>query len=196
VLVTTRVLRIASCGTLPDPNERPSSVMLFAVVRCPATEKAASVVSVPAIPTTPGASVASVFGSEASIGNRASCSGVRLRSVEPGAGRSPRAVRRAVTVTGSSETARDPMRMLATRRSSSACRAMVTRAGAMPTKRATSWYCPPPSGKTIVNRPRASVVRDRDTCVSSDVACTTTPPRGWLSGPVTVPVMMSVVAPT
>src|SRR3989441_7101433 len=48
----------------------------------------------------------------------------------------------------------------------------------------------------MVNRPRASVVRWRDTWVSSDVACTTAPARGWLSRPVTVPVMMSVVVPT
>src|SRR6059036_1110130 len=59
-----------------------------------------------------------------------------------------------------------------------------------------SWYCPPPSGKTMVNRPRASVVRWRDTWVSRDVACTSAPARGWLSRPVTVPVMMSVVVPT
>ena len=48
----------------------------------------------------------------------------------------------------------------------------------------------------MVNRPRASVVRWRDTWVSRDVACTSAPARGWLSGPVTVPVMMSVVVPT
>ena len=48
----------------------------------------------------------------------------------------------------------------------------------------------------MVNRPRASVVRWRDTWVSKDIACTTAPARGWLSGPVTVPVMISVVVPT
>src|SRR2546427_5555211 len=48
----------------------------------------------------------------------------------------------------------------------------------------------------MVNRPRASVVRCRDTRVSKEVAVTTAPARGWLSGPVTVPVMISVVVPT
>src|SRR2546430_12210798 len=88
VLVTTRVVRRASCGTFPEPNERPSSVMVLAVERWPATENAVLVESVSPIPTTPGARVASVFRSEASIGRRATNSGVRLRSVEPGVGRS------------------------------------------------------------------------------------------------------------
>src|SRR2546423_12695756 len=48
----------------------------------------------------------------------------------------------------------------------------------------------------MVNRPCASVVRWRDTCVSSEVAWTVAPAIGWLSGPVTVPVMISVVEPT
>ena len=133
MLVTTRVLRNASCGTLPEPNERPSNVMLLAVARCPATEKAALVESVSLIATTPGASVARVFRSEASIGRRATASGVRLRSVEPGVGRSaPRCGARARTVTASNDTATTSIRTLATRRSSSACRATVTRAGAIP----------------------------------------------------------------
>src|SRR2546430_2998971 len=59
-----------------------------------------------------------------------------------------------------------------------------------------SWYWPPPSGNTVVNRPGASVVRCREIWVSSEVAWTTAPASGWLSGPVTVAVMMSVVAPT
>src|SRR3989475_1928528 len=48
----------------------------------------------------------------------------------------------------------------------------------------------------MMNRPGASVVRGRDPRCSREVAVTTAPPRGRLSGPVTVPVMMSVVAPT
>ena len=48
----------------------------------------------------------------------------------------------------------------------------------------------------MVNRPRASVVCWREIWVSSDMAWTTAPASGWLSGPVTAPVMMSVVAPT
>src|SRR2546427_10266054 len=48
----------------------------------------------------------------------------------------------------------------------------------------------------MVKRPFASDVRCRETRVSTDVATTTAPARGWLSGPVTVPVMISVVAPT
>ena len=131
--MTTRVARTASWGTLPAPNDMPSRVMSLAVVRWPATEKAASVESVPAIPTTPGASVAMVFKSEASIGNRASSCADRSRSSEPGVGRSLlRGVRRAVTVTGSSGTAASPMWKSATSRSSSAWRAMVRRTGAMP----------------------------------------------------------------
>ena len=59
-----------------------------------------------------------------------------------------------------------------------------------------SRYCPPPSGKTIVNRPRASVVRVRATSLSSEITWTCAPGTGALSGPVTTPVMMSVVAPT
>src|SRR5256885_10770016 len=61
---------MASCGTIAPPNERPSSVMRLAVGRCPATEKAGRVLSVSAIPTTPGASVASAVRSEAAIGRR------------------------------------------------------------------------------------------------------------------------------
>src|SRR2546427_1821329 len=48
----------------------------------------------------------------------------------------------------------------------------------------------------MVKRPFASDVRCRETRVSTDVATTTAPARGWLSGPVTLPVMISVVAPT
>jgi len=133
VLVTTRVDRTASWGTLPEPNDIPSSVMSLAVVRWPATENAASVESVPAIPTTPGASVATKFKSEASIGSRASNCGDRSRSVDPGVGRSlPRGLRRAVTVTGSSGTAVSPRRISATSRSSSAWRATLSRVGAIP----------------------------------------------------------------
>jgi hypothetical protein len=51
VLVTTRVLRMASCGTAPAPNEMPSRVMLFWSARWPATEKLAAVLSVPTMPT-------------------------------------------------------------------------------------------------------------------------------------------------
>src|SRR3989442_891367 len=188
---------MASCGTIAPPNERPSSVMRLAVGRCPATEKAGRVLSVSAIPTTPGASVASAVRSEAAIGRRLIVSDLRSRPVAPGPSRSsPRGWAAACTTTGSRATIARSIRTLATRRSSSAWRAMVTRAGAMPTYRTVSWYCPPPSGKTMVNRPRASVVRWRDTWVSRDVACTTAPARGWLSRPVTVPVMMSVVVPT
>src|SRR5437867_3912014 len=84
----------------------PSSVTLLAVGRWPATEKPAVLVSPPPIASTPGASVATVFRSDASVG---------------------------------------------------------------------SWREPP---------------------VSRDVTSTVAPPSGWLSGPVTVPTMMSVVAPT
>src|SRR5881275_1932575 len=48
----------------------------------------------------------------------------------------------------------------------------------------------------MVKRPFASDVRGCETRVSTDVATTTAPGRGWLSGPVTLPVMISVVAPT
>ena len=48
----------------------------------------------------------------------------------------------------------------------------------------------------MVNRPCPSVTRCREACVSSEIAWTTAPASGWLSGPVTVPVMMSVVLPT
>src|SRR5213079_478598 len=53
LLVTTRVERIASCGTLPPLRDRPSSVIAFAVGRWPATEKSASVESVAASARTP-----------------------------------------------------------------------------------------------------------------------------------------------
>ena len=72
----TRIERTASWGTLAEPNDMPSMVMLFAVGRCPATEKAVAVESLPRIPSTPGWSVATVFTSETSIGSRASCSGL------------------------------------------------------------------------------------------------------------------------
>src|SRR5919206_527984 len=69
----TRVLRTASCGTVGDPNVRPSRVTLFASGRSPATEKADAVESVASMPTTPGASVASSARSLGSIGSRPTC---------------------------------------------------------------------------------------------------------------------------
>ena len=63
-------------------------------------------------------------------------------------------------------------------------------------KRIVRSYCPPPSGNTMVNRPRASLVAWREIWVSSETARTNAPASGWLSGPTTVPVMMSVVVPT
>src|SRR5882762_3423023 len=48
----------------------------------------------------------------------------------------------------------------------------------------------------MVKRPRAAVARWSDTRVSTDRAATTAPLKGWLSGLMTVPVMMSVVVPT
>src|SRR5437773_9817006 len=48
----------------------------------------------------------------------------------------------------------------------------------------------------MVNRPRASVVCWRDTWVSTEIAWTMAPESVWLSGPKTVPVMISVVEPT
>ena len=73
MFVTTRIERTASWGTLAEPKERPSSVTLFAVDRCPATEKLAVMeLESPPVPSTPGCSVAMATGSEASIGRRVS----------------------------------------------------------------------------------------------------------------------------
>ena len=70
VLVMMRVVRVASCGIEPPPKVSPSSVMLFAVGRWPATENCVLVESVAPIGTTPGASAANAARSLASIGNR------------------------------------------------------------------------------------------------------------------------------
>src|SRR6266702_6916061 len=188
---------MASWGTLPSLNDMPSSVTRFAVSRWPATENAAGVESVSRSPTTPGASVASVLRSDASTGRRVMTSALRSPPVAPGPSRSiPCGSDRPCTVTGSRATASRSMRTFATMRSSSACLATVSRAGAVPMKRTTSSYRPPPSGNRIVNRPRGSVVRWRDSWVSTETASTTAPASGWPSGPVTMPVMMSVVTPT
>ncbi|OLC73018.1 MAG: hypothetical protein AUH78_14835 [Gemmatimonadetes bacterium 13_1_40CM_4_69_8] len=120
LFVTTRIERTASWGTLPVPNDRPSRVTLFAVGRCPATENAVAVESLSRIPRTPGCKVATAFRSEALIGRRASRSGSKLRSLDPGPARSLCAPDRTLTVTGSSGTASRPIRMLASIRSSSA----------------------------------------------------------------------------
>src|SRR5256886_9505881 len=64
---------------MAPPYERPSSVTRLAVGRCPATEKVERVLSVSAIPTTPGASVASAVRSEAAIGRRLIASDLRSR---------------------------------------------------------------------------------------------------------------------
>src|SRR5438093_11791701 len=188
---------MASWGTLPSLNDMPSSVTRFAVRRWPATENAAGVESVSRSPTTPGASVASVLRSVPSTGRRVMTSALRSLPVAPGPSRSiPCGSDRPCTVTGSRATASRSMRTFATMRSSSACLATLSRAGAMPMKRTTSSYRPPPSGNRIVNRPRGSVVRWRDSWVSTETASTTAPASGWPSGPVTMPVMMSVVTPT
>ncbi len=120
VLVITRVLRTASVGTVP-PNDRPSSVTRFWSARCPATEKPAAEVSEPDNPTTPGISAATEFGSEASIGRRASCSPESARSELPGVGwfSLERGVCRALTTTAPMLTAVGDRRKSATRRSSS-----------------------------------------------------------------------------
>ncbi len=47
-----------------------------------------------------------------------------------------------------------------------------------------------------MKRPWISVVRWRETCVSVDTASTVASAIGSPSGPVTLPVMMSVVLPT
>src|SRR6184192_4018106 len=188
---------MASCGTLPEPSDKPSSVSAFAVGRWPATEKSASVESVAASERTPGARAATVLRSNASTGRRDSWSSDRLRPTAPGPTRSTRREpRRALTVTASSGTADAPIRTFATSRSSSPSRATLTVAGAMPIKRIVRSYCPPPSGNTMVKRPRASVVAWRVIWVSTERACTSAPASGWLSGPTTVPVMISVVVPT
>ncbi len=138
--MTTRVLRIASCGTLADPAESPSSVMLFASGRSPATENADEVESVAPIATTPGASVARTLGSDASMGSRSTSSGLRLRSASPGPGRSASRGRgvRPRTVISSSWVAALLIRTFATNRSSSAWRASVIRSGAIPMYRTDS----------------------------------------------------------
>ena len=72
VLVTTRVERNASAGTVPVvPNPIPSSVTLLAVVRWPATENALVVESLAVSGSTPGARAATAFKSVASTGSRA-----------------------------------------------------------------------------------------------------------------------------
>src|SRR2546427_3941323 len=104
-LVTTRIERTASWGTLPEPNDRPSRVTLLAVGRCPATENAVAGESLSRIPRTPGCKVATVLRSEALIGRRASRSGAEVRALEPGPAPSLRPLGRALTVTGPSRTA-------------------------------------------------------------------------------------------
>src|SRR5207245_3305685 len=71
VFVTIRMERMASCGTLPDPNDMPSSVTLLAVERCPRAEKAVAPQSRPLIPSIPGAGVGPLLKSDAPIGRRA-----------------------------------------------------------------------------------------------------------------------------
>src|SRR5881396_2259173 len=68
---------------MAPPYERPSSVTRLAVGRCPATEKVERVLSVSAIPTTPGASVASTLKSEAAIGRRLIASDLTIVALEP-----------------------------------------------------------------------------------------------------------------
>ena len=70
VLVITRVLRTASDGTLPEPNDKPSSVIWFWSARCPAITNEFAVESDPPSRITPGASEATSAGSEASTGRR------------------------------------------------------------------------------------------------------------------------------
>src|SRR5689334_8562310 len=66
----------------------------------------------------------------------------------------------------------------------------------MPRKRTFTVYCPPPSGKRIVYFPLSFVVLDRLVSVSTEVTSTRAPAIGFPSGPVIVPVMISVVLPT
>src|SRR5688572_32391044 len=61
--------------------------------------------------------------------------------------------------------------------------------------RITTRYSPPPSGKRIVYRPCAFVLARRVTFVSSDVTSTVASLIGCAFSALTVPVMMSVVAP-
>ena len=134
VLVITRVLRTASCGTEPEPKLRPSRVIWFWFWGCPATEKLAGVESVAIVPTTPGESVATVFKSPLSTGSRSSCAELRLRSVLPAVGRSCVLSRALVarTVTAASTCALRVRRTLVTSRSSSAWRATFAVYGAKP----------------------------------------------------------------
>src|SRR5206468_12538188 len=67
---------------ISEPSDMPSSVTLLAVGRWPATEKPAVLVSPPPIASTPGASVATVFRSDASVGSRATSSRLQPRSEE------------------------------------------------------------------------------------------------------------------
>src|SRR5205823_5065695 len=99
LFVTTRTARTASWGTSPEPSDMPSSVTLLAVGRWPATEKAAELVSPPAIASTPGASVATVFRSDASVGSRTTSSPLKPWPVAPLPTLAARPLRRAVTVT-------------------------------------------------------------------------------------------------
>ena len=150
----TRVPRTASCGIEPDPNEMPSSVRLFCVVRCPATAKLAPVESLAPTPTTPGASAARVFRSFASTGNRDCWSAVKVRSWPPGAARSIPCCcgRRACTLTAARFCGPwfTVILKLFSRRSSSPCRVTITVCGATPIARTVIRYWPPPSGKRIV----------------------------------------------
>jgi hypothetical protein len=99
-------------------------VIWFWFVGWPATEKVAAVESVPAVPTTPGASVATELRSPLSTGRRSSCAALRLRSVLPAVGRSLALLlsARARTCTAPSTCALRDMRTFAMRRSSSALR--------------------------------------------------------------------------
>ena len=110
----------------------PSSVTLLAVGRWPATEKPAVLVSPPPIASTPGASVATVFRSDASVGSRATSSRLKPWPVAPLPTLSARPLRRAVTLTASIVIAASPICTFATMRSSSPWRATLNCAGAIP----------------------------------------------------------------
>ena len=192
------MLRTASDGTCDEPNERPSSVMLLAVGACPATENPAAVESLPVMLTTPGAVSASEARSEASSGRRAAWSALSARSTDPGAGRSPSrgTFCRACTVTAASTVGLVDILMLTTSRSSSAWRATLIVCGASPRALAMTRYWPPPSGKRTVNFPLSFVRARRVTFDSSDITSMFASSTGrFPSTRVTVPVMMSVVAP-
>src|SRR2546425_7990779 len=82
-LVTTRIERTASWGTLPEPNDRPSRVTLLAVGRCPATENAVAGESLSRIPRAPGCKGAPGLRSEALIGRGARPPRAELRAPGP-----------------------------------------------------------------------------------------------------------------